>query len=174
MPIHLRAPSHQPGGPDGQGWNRLSLNAHISGDQDQCALRPRSFATLWESQSTTRARWGGYSPCASDGRCTDCPVFAALDDDPKWLPAHTDRVLVRLKESDNDGGGWLGAPAPVPYVVDDPDAGWASPRYRWTWTGLRRLRGWRVGRAHRDEHSDGFWLHKHDPNQLYGTERTDQ
>lgn len=172
MPIQLRAPEYRPGGPDGQGWNRLSLNAHFGQPAHQCALRPRSRATLTESQQTSRARWGGFGPCTSDGDCLDCPRLLALED-PKWLPSETDRVLVRLKEPEGDFG-WTGAPASRPYVVDDPDAGWASPRYRWTWEDLARLRGWRPTAAHWDEHGEGFWLVKDDPNKLYGTERDDQ
>src|SRR5690606_26315661 len=115
-------------------------------------------------------QWGGFGPCDSDGACGTCPRLDDLQNNAAWWPADTDRVLVRLKEHDGDFG-WTGAPAPTPYVVDDPAAGWASPRYRWTWDKLVRLRGWKRGRRHTDDHSDGFWLVKVDPNQLYGIER---
>jgi hypothetical protein len=94
------------------------------------------------------------------------PEAAALEE-PKFLPANTDRVLVRLKERGSDG-------LPItPYVVDDTDAGWASPRYRCTWEDLVRLAGWNLGRQHLDEHGEGFWLVKEDPGLLCGTERTE-
>jgi hypothetical protein len=169
--ILLEAPKHRPGGPDGQGWNRLSLNAHMGAASDQCAIRPRSYATLHEAWRTTVARWGSFGRCDNGSNCGTCPRIEALEHDPKWLPADTDRVLVRLKEREGDFG-WTGTPAPTPYVVDDPEAGWASPRYRWTWENLVRLRGWNLGPQHRDEHGDGFWLIKVDPAQLYGIERT--
>ncbi len=171
----LRARDHNPGGPDGQGWNRLSLNAHMGGASDQCALQPRSYVSLHESRRHTGlARCGnGYGRCTGDGPCDTCPIFEAALEEPTWLPAETDRVLVRLKESEVDGGWGLGRPYPTPYVVDDPDAGWASPRYRWTWERLWRLRGWRLGRRHLDGHGEGFWLTKEDPAELYGAERAD-
>lgn len=167
----LRPPGHNPGGPDGNGWNRLSLNAHMDTLSDQCAFQPRSYVALHESRrSALHARWGNsYGRCTWDGTCHTCPIAEAREE-PTWLPADTPRVLVRLKESSVDGG-WLGRPAPTPYVVDDPDAGWSSPRYRWTWERLARLRGWKVDRRHVDEHSEGFWLVKEDPTLLHGTER---
>jgi len=50
MPIFLPAPAHQPTGPDGQGWNRLTVAAPAP--SAQCALRPRTYAALAESQDT--------------------------------------------------------------------------------------------------------------------------
>lgn len=172
MTILLEAPRHRPGGPDGRGWNRLSLNAHVGGSADQCALRPRSAGTLRESWNTPIARWGGFGRCDGAGACGACPRLEALEHEPKWLPANTDRVLVRLREAEGDFG-WLGAPAPTPYVVDDPEAGWASPRYRWSWENLVRLRGWNLGPRYNDAHGEGFWLVKVDPAQLYGIERSE-
>ena len=72
MPIHLPAPAHRNGGPDGQGWNRMSLGT-LAGDE--CALRPRDYSHLVESQDTRRARYGGYGPCIACGRCLNaCPL----------------------------------------------------------------------------------------------------
>jgi hypothetical protein len=172
MPILLHAPEYRPGGPDGKGWNRLSLNAHMGQASDQCALQPRSYRLLYESWRTTVAQWGNFGRCTGAGDCGTCPIFEGLDE-PKYLPADTDRVLVRLKEPEGDFG-MLGRPAPRPYVVDDPNAGWASPRYLWTWEGLARLRGWHLGRRHFDEHGEGFWLVKDDPSLLYGVQRADR
>lgn len=139
MPIHLRAPEYKPGGPDGKGWNRLSLGAHYGSPSDQCALRPRSYGTLWESHNTRRARWGGFGPCIGDGACDACPVFAALQT-PTNIDTSADQVLVRVTEN--------GTPVPTVRVLGD----------KWTWADLVRLRGWRLGRQHRDEEGDGFWL----------------
>ncbi|MFJ6566620.1 hypothetical protein ACIQNU_04320 [Streptomyces sp. NPDC091292] len=44
--------------------------------------------------------------------------------------------------------------------MNRPEDGWASLARRWTWQDLSRLNGWTVGRAHRDGHSDGFWLER--------------
>lgn len=162
MPIRLEPPTHRHGGPDGQGWNRISLNAHMGTPTAQCALKPTTAATLVESWDTRRARWGNFGPCTRDGSCATCPM---LDSDPTRIPAHTERILVRLKPSDAAG---VNLPPDTPYIVDDPDAGWVSPRYRWTWSKLSRLIGWRFDGMHRDEHGDGFWLHKDDPSRLYG------
>lgn len=169
--IHLRAPQYDPRGPDGRGWNRLSVNAHMGSPADQCALRPRTWAGMYGVRDSRRARWGNNGRCINAGNCGGCPILHLTQDDPKWLPAHTDTVLVRLKEWDGDSRVTL--PPPTPYVVDQPELGWASPRYRWEWDALARLRGWRLGRHHWDEHGEGFWLVKEDPAELYGTPKTD-
>lgn len=142
MPIYLKAPAHRNGGPDGQGWNRMSLGS-LAGDQ--CALRPRDYSHLAESQDTRRAGYGGYGPCVSEGKCIECPILQAA---PRHLDAFTDRLLVRIH------------PNGEPYLMDHPEKGWSSLAWRWTWQELARLDGWTVGRAHRDEHSGGFWLER--------------
>lgn len=146
MPIFLTAPAHQPGGPDGQGWNRLSAAVH--GPSAQCALRPRSHAALIESQDTRRARWGGFGPCARDGHCEGCPIANAA---PRKLASFMPDVLVRILRRP-DGRTEL-------HLMNRPDQGWDSSSQVWTWDELARLQGWRIGHAHRDEHGEGFWLH---------------
>lgn len=167
MPVRLEAPQHRPGGPDGQGWNRLSLNAHLGADRAQCALRPRSYAALRESQDTRRAGWGGFGPCDQDrASCTGCPRLTAR---PKTLRAFGDRVLVRLWErASTENGPAVQHPAPQPWLMDRPEEGWGSTGYPWTWSELARLAGWRIGRPYRDEHSDGFWLIKVNPARYDG------
>ncbi|MFD7205923.1 hypothetical protein [Streptomyces sp. NPDC059893] len=143
MPIRLPAPTPRPGGPNDQGMNRIALNPAALGVDDQCALRPRSFATLWESQDTRRARWGGFGPCVQDGDCPTCPIFRA---EPQHLDAFASRILVRIAA---DGR---------PHLMNRAEDGWASLSIRWTWQELARLDGWTLGRRHHDEHSEGFWL----------------
>ena len=145
MPIHLKVPAHRPGGPDGQGWNRISLGS-LAGDQ--CALRPRDYSHLRESQDTRRARYGGYGPCVSDGDCSNCPILNLA---PRHLDSLDDRVLVRIHSD-----GHL-------YLMNRPDDGWTSSAKRWTWQDLARLEGWEIGRRHHDEHGDGFWLERATP-----------
>ena len=107
-------------------------------------MRPTSYATLWESQDTRRARWGNFGACGADGQCNNCPVLNAA---PERLEAFTDKVLVRIHE--RDGKPWL---------MNNPDHGWASFGYPWTWEELARLGGWEVGRSYCDADGDGFWL----------------
>lgn len=141
MSIYLRKPAHDPKGPDGQGHNRMEIQGIT---HDQCALRPTSYATLWEGQDTRRARWGNFGWCVQEGNCGTCPVFTAPRES---LDAFTDKVLVRISE--RDGKPWL---------MNHPDRGWASSGYPWTWERLARLDGWTVGRSHRDADGVGFWL----------------
>jgi hypothetical protein len=143
MPIYLPAPSHRNGGPDGQGWNRIALGS-LAGDQ--CALRPRDYSHLLESQDTRRAGYGGYGPCIADGKCETCPIFQAA---PLDLQSLDNRILVRVHPHD----GRL-------YLMNRPEDRWASLGLRWTWQDLARLNGWEIGRRYRDEHSDGFWLER--------------
>ncbi|WP_433259299.1 hypothetical protein ACQPYK_49785 (plasmid) [Streptosporangium sp. CA-135522] len=148
MPIYLPAPTHNPGGPDGNGWNRFSLNAGAL-YPGQCALQPTSYATLWESHDTRRARWGGFDPCVRNGDCTSCPALTPAQ--PRRLLSFTPDVLVRILARE-------GA-ADQPHIMNRPEDGWASFSERWTWAQLAHLEGWRLGDQHRDEHSAGFWLH---------------
>lgn len=141
MPIYLQAPTHKPGGPDGQGWNRISLGSLAD---DQCAPLPTDYTHLRESQDTRRARYGGYGPCTRAGACEQCPILQAP---PQHLDALTDRILVRIHPHDTKL-----------YLMNRPEDGWASGAYRWTWSELSRLEGWEIGRPYRDEHGDGFWL----------------
>lgn len=146
MPIYLPAPAHRNGGPDGKGWNRLAVNAMGALIDDQCALRPRDYSHLRESQDTRRARYGGYGPCTSAGNCIECPILQAA---PKRLDSLDDRVLVRIHPVDGR-----------PCLMNRPEDGWASLALRWTWQDLARLDGWEVGRRYHDEHGDGFWLER--------------
>jgi hypothetical protein len=146
MPIHLAAPQGHTHGPDGKGWNRLSLGGHMGTPSAQCALLPTSYPNLVESQDTRRARWGGFGTCNSAGRCDNCPIFQTA---PKQLQALDDRVLVRIHPHD----GRL-------YLMNRPEDGWASGALRWTWAEIARLDGWEIGHRHRDEHGDGFWINR--------------
>ncbi len=144
MPIYLQAPTPANGGPDGRGWTRLSIGSMGALVDDECALRPRDYSHLVESQDTRRARYGGYGPCVGSGDCVQCPILQSA---PRHLDSLDDRVLVRVHPSDGR-----------PYLMNRPEDGWASLAKRWTWQDLARLDGWEIGRRHCDEHSDGFWL----------------
>ncbi len=147
MPVYLRAPQPSHDGPDGKGWNRLSLGAHYGQAADRCALRPVSYETLVESRDTRRATWefGGFGVCIAAGACDTCPI---ANEAPTTLAAFGDKVLVRV---DHQGR---------PHLMNHPEKGWDSSSQEWTWPELSRLEGWRIGRRHRDEHGDGFWLER--------------
>ncbi|MFJ1607011.1 hypothetical protein ACIOHS_27110 [Streptomyces sp. NPDC088253] len=138
MPIHLPPPAYQPGGPDGQGWNRLSI-ASCWTPSAQCALRPTDWPTLLESHDTRRARWGGFGPCVRRGECGACPVLKRRTGESFTLGDEViaDEVLVLV---DEDG---------TPRVPTGK--GYFEPA---TWEQLARVDGWTLGRRH----PQGFWL----------------
>ncbi|MCY0923514.1 MULTISPECIES: hypothetical protein [unclassified Streptomyces] len=160
MPVHL--PEPEPVRPsDGKGYNRLSLNGHIGAAGPQCALLPRSYATLFESQDTRRARWGGFGSCIRDGACTQCPVLTAPN--RRALEVGGDRVLVRVETTYSEGLFNATASSQLwmtsgPDAVDRLDGG--RP---WTWAEVSRLEGWELGRRYRDASMEGFWLHRVTP-----------
>ncbi|MEU6712978.1 hypothetical protein ABZ897_15970 [Nonomuraea sp. NPDC046802] len=156
MPIYLEPPAYKPGGPDGKGWNRLSLNAHMGMDTAHCALRPRSYGKLYESQDTRRASWAGFGSCVNGGHCDACPVLTAK---PTTLRSFTQDVLIRIDERGR------------PWLMNKPEQGWASSAERWTWDELARLQGWLLGDRYEDEHGEGFWLRAVDEpaNSIYGS-----
>ncbi|MFF4605195.1 hypothetical protein ACFY12_20985 [Streptomyces sp. NPDC001339] len=159
MPIYLPAPA--PTRPaDGKGYNRLTLNAHMGAGGAQCALQPKSWATLYESYDTRRARWGGFGLCIRNGDCNACPVFtASLHDSGERAPFNAPRVLIRIETTLPDDTMFAAQPVTALWMTDRPDA----PDYRthgqkWTWLQLTRLRGWELGRRYRDQIGPGFWM----------------
>lgn len=168
MPIYLPRPPHDPRGPDGKGWNRIGLyNADLSADE--CALRPRSYGALWESQDTRRATYGVYGPCTRQGQCDGCPVLAAIVNGPAppLRPAGVDRVLVRVKSRPAFPDALFDqCMIHTPHLMDDPEQGWHSASTPTTWDRLSHAlgHGWTLGRRHVDDDSPGvgeaFWLHR--------------
>ncbi|MGW2877031.1 hypothetical protein ACWDBP_12210 [Streptomyces sp. NPDC001233] len=161
MPIYLAEPA--PTRPaDGKGFNRLSLNAHISAGGAQCALRPTSSPTLFESYDTRRARWGGFGPCIQHTPdCETCPVLTELGTSTAQITFNSPRVLVRIDTSVNPDAGFNATPVTTLWMTDQPE----DPQYRsngqkWTWRRILHVKGWELGRRHRDELGDGFWLHR--------------
>ena len=142
MPIFLPAPSHNPGGPDGQGWNRLSTNAHMQGT-DQCAKQPRDYPTLYESHDTRKARYGRFGSCDYRGKCDGCPIY---NKPRRVLNSFTDRVLFRIDEHGE------------PWAMNQPEHGWSSLGFVWRWDDLASLEGWDLSGEMCDKHSIGFWL----------------
>ncbi|GGS84934.1 hypothetical protein GCM10010156_49440 [Planobispora rosea] len=144
MPIYLPAPAHDPRGPDGQGWNRMSISWGAV-FRAQCALRPLYATKLFESHDTRRAAWGGFGPCLRDGDCTTCPVIRPR----RRLESFTERVLVRVLERDGRSEY---------HVMNRPEQGWASRSMTWRLDDLAVVDGWTWDGLHYDEHGRGFWL----------------
>ncbi|GHE11455.1 hypothetical protein [Streptomyces alanosinicus] len=157
MPIYL--PEPEPTRPaDGKGYNRLSLNAHMGVGGAQCALQPKSWATLFESRDTRRARWGGFGSCTRRGDCRTCPIMAAsLDSSAEQVPFNAGRVLVRVESTFPDDAMFTVEPISTLWMTDRPtDPDYQAHGHKWDWFQLHRLRGWEVGRLHRDEIGEGF------------------
>lgn len=156
MPIMLEPPHVDPRGPDGQGWNRLTI-AHYGRPGAQCALRPRSYESLLYAHNTPLASWGGYGPCTQQQKgCTHCPRLAALQKGER-LEAFGPAVLVRLRDR-TVGDGLFAQTYLEPWLMNKPQDGWASWGMTWPWEKIARLRGWDVGPRYRDDDGDGFWL----------------
>ncbi|MFB6881264.1 hypothetical protein ACFCY8_10560 [Streptomyces noursei] len=161
--IFLPQPSHGPGGPDGQGWNRLSLNAHFD-TRHQCGLLPQNYAALSESM-TGRQHWGGFDRCPhlAPGHCGDCHVHKLhLEQDGINWPQNTPLLLARVRPlpptpgsmfvnvtaglSELEVFSWLGEPTGI-------EADWRT---------IRNTAGLRLGRRFWDEDGEAFWLVRHD------------
>lgn len=138
MPIYLEAPPFDPRGPDGQGRNRLRIDC--IDPTPRCALRPRSFPTLRESQNTMLAAWNGqFASCTNQGECSSC----AHGSHRFSLPKDDEQLVIR-----QDANGTL-------HYTTDLAAGWNAHMITLHWDDLASLEdGWVFGRAQRDQHSE--------------------
>ncbi|MET9779306.1 hypothetical protein ABZ023_34550 [Streptomyces sp. NPDC006367] len=180
MPTYLDNPhEYGPRGPDGQGWNRLSLNAHFD-TPAHCGLRPIRFASLFEAR-TGRQRWGGYERCmgaklasrpAPDAspdtprvQCGTCPVYQNAREHPP-LPNWPDQAVLllgRVRDWPRTPGMWIADPAAgrssvhlhtwqgqdTGVAVDWPDLAIAA-EIRMTW-------------QFHDQDGDAFWIVRLNP-----------
>ncbi|WP_328973331.1 hypothetical protein [Streptomyces sp. NBC_00239] len=180
MPVYLDNPhEYSPRGPDGHGWNRLSLNAHFD-TPAHCGLRPIRFASLFEAR-TGRQRWGGFERCmgakltprpvpnASPDTprvlCGSCPVYQNAREHP-LVPNWPDRsvlLLGRVRDWPRTPGMWLADPAAgrssvhlhtwqgqdTGVAVDWPDLAIAA-EIRMTW-------------QFQDQDGDAFWIVRLNP-----------
>lgn len=154
MTIYLEAPTHRAGGPDGKGWNRLSLNAHMGAPSGQCALRPTDYPTFVESWRGSRhARWGSYGPCVRDNDRRDCFTCPVLTNPPR--PLDGDRRLVHICEQTSRDGNRARTVLLIGHSL-------------WSWGELSRIQGWTAGRLLRRGRRQGFWLTRI-PNTPNGT-----
>ncbi|MBQ0888556.1 hypothetical protein KBZ94_27160 [Streptomyces sp. RM72] len=185
VPTYLDNPhEYEPSGPDGQGWNRLSLNAHFD-TPAHCGLRPIRFASLFEAR-TGRQRWGGYERCMGAKlvsrpvpdvspdtpriRCGTCPVYQNAREHPpvpNW-PEQSVLLLGRVRDWPRTPGMWIADPAAgrssvhlhtwqgqdTGVAVDWPDLAVAA-EIRMTW-------------QFHDQDGDAFWIVRLNP----GAEQT--
>ncbi|MFE1478563.1 hypothetical protein ACFW6N_32525 [Streptomyces cyaneofuscatus] len=171
MPLFLEQPSYGPRGPDGQGWNRLSLNAHFD-TRHQCGLMPTTYAALYESTRGLQS-WGPYERCSSSGHCSACPVQRLhLERDGVDWPAGSPLLLARVRP----------LPLSPGLMFADPAAGRSTLHLR-TWRGedvdveadwrtVRNSPGLRLGRAFWDEEGHAFWLVRSNPAAASAVVRT--
>lgn len=92
--------SHNPRGPDGQGWNRMAILPLTP--SDRCMLRPRTRQAALDT-ARGMARLGlitAYEDCCGHS-CQQCKVATAPREEwkPEWL----------LVEDSRRGGVWLHA-----------------------------------------------------------------
>ena len=92
--------SHNPRGPDGQGWNRMAILPLTP--SDRCMLRPKTKQAALDT-ARGMARFGSivsYEDCCSKA-CAQCAV--ASTDREEWKPEWL------LIADDQRGGVWLHA-----------------------------------------------------------------
>lgn len=103
---------YSPRGPDGQGRNRLRVDA--LSPSARCMAQPTSFQAAWEvfhRPAHVRASWGFFRPCTHE-RCATCPVAARARGPRRRLMS--DASVIR---EDEQGRVWL---------LSRRDGGWAE------------------------------------------------
>ncbi|MFG3429687.1 hypothetical protein [Streptomyces californicus] len=175
MTLFLPSPGYGPRGPDGQGWNRLSLSAHFE-DRNQCGLQPTNYPTLFESM-TGRQRWGGFDRCSAPapGRCGTCPVqHAHLREHGIDWPAATPLLLVRVRPLPPTPGALFSDPAAGRSTLEPCTWLGAAAGISADWATLRHTPGVRLGRSFRDSEGEAFWLVRNNPASSAAVVRTRQ
>lgn len=163
MPLRLDPPRYGPAGPDGKGWNRLSLNAHFDSPH-HCGLLPTSFATLFEAR-TGRQRWGGYERCVSSGPCTSCTVYRTSRAGPHlsgW-PSGTPLLLGRVRDWPRTPGLEFADPAAGRSSVHLHTWQGAETGVRVEWPVLAAAADLALTWQFRDEDGEAFWLVRLNP-----------
>lgn len=138
MPIYLPAPSHNPSGVDGNGWNRIAIHGMCL---DECALKPKTLTAFLGSLDTRRATYGMYGPCFNNGACGTCQVCV---EEHEWK-FFSDSILIRV---DNNGTPWL---------MNKTEKGWDSFGKLTDWEKLLTIKGASFKR-YKDEFSDGVMM----------------
>lgn len=163
-PLFLPQPDPYPDGPDGKGWSRLTLNAHMD-VRNQCGLLPIRFASLFESR-TGRQRWGGYERCRM-GRasCSTCPVQeAARKHEPIEWPAGTPLCLGRVRPWALTPGALLADPAQGRSYVELLTWQNVSTGVSVNWPDLRDDFRVQFSWTFVDAEGEAFWVVRSDPD----------
>ncbi|GAA4226051.1 hypothetical protein GCM10022254_09690 [Actinomadura meridiana] len=159
MPTYLPVPADWGRSPDGKGWNRLSLNAHIGTPAGRCSLVPITASAYWETMNRRPcAEWGScYGRCPRSPTwlggpwpdCSTCPIQGRRT----HLEAFDPRVLVRYFPE----RGHPDQQAETAHLMNRPDD-FDSRSQWWTWADLAALEGWVFDGTHVDEFSRGYWI----------------
>ncbi|WP_369228432.1 hypothetical protein AB5J52_48145 (plasmid) [Streptomyces sp. R39] len=164
MPTFLEQPTY-PRGPDGRGWNRLSLNAHF--DQlHQCGWQPRRFTTLFEAL-TNRQHWGGFGRCFAGrpGVCGSCPVQLrrlAYEDGIEW-PTGVPLLLARVKPWPLTPGAFFADPAAGRSSLELSTWRGGPPILKAGWTEVLNTRNRTISWCWQDDQGEAFWLVRFHP-----------
>lgn len=138
MPIYLPAPSHNPSGVDGKGWNRIAIHGACN---DECALQPKSITAFFDAIDTRRATYGMYGPCFKKGACSTCSL---VSEEYEWR-FFTDSIFIRV---DSNGTPWL---------MNKHEQGWEEFGKPTTWAEILKIKGANFKRR-KDEFSDGVMM----------------
>ncbi|MFE4829798.1 hypothetical protein [Streptomyces sp. NPDC056672] len=163
MPIFLQQPGYRPGGPDGQGWNRLSLNAH-GGLWDECGWMPTNHPTLFAAM-TGRQRWGSFEPCTERGACGECPVqrrHFAYEGGVDW-PEGVPLLLARIRPWPQTPGGLFGGLDGGHSDLELSAWNGGPPLLKTGWTQVLNTRGQRISWWWSDQESEAFWIVRNHP-----------
>lgn len=176
MPIFLEQPSYGPAGPDGQGWNRLSLNAHFD-TRHQCGWQPTNFPTLFESM-TGRQGWGSYERChkLAPGGCKQCPVQRRVLEKEGGLawPEDTPLLLARVRPWPHTPGAMFADPAAGRSDVELQAWPLGQAAITTTWLAVRNTSGLRLSWFWRDDDGEAFWIVRNNPSAEAAVVRTRQ
>ena len=129
-----------PRGPDGQGWNRLSINP--MGPIDRCALKPQSRQAALDT-ARGMAQFGNkiaYGRCEGDRDCTSCAHANRERDD--WNPAW----LIR---EDEKGHVWL---------LGNQENGWAAFGYCYASWEVLMNKTWLPKLERRQDATGFYWV----------------
>ncbi|WP_331732623.1 hypothetical protein [Streptomyces sp. NBC_00989] len=160
MPTFLEQPSYGPRGPDGQGWNRLSLNAQ-NDRLHQCGWQPRRFAALFEAL-TGRQQWGGFGRCfvGHPGSCGTCPVQLrrlAREGGIAW-PARTPLLLARVRPSPPTTGALFADPAAGRSSLELSPWRGGPTVLKAEWAEILNTPDHTMSWCWQDERGEAFWL----------------
>ncbi|MEV8335076.1 hypothetical protein [Streptomyces niveus] len=163
MPLFLEQPTYGPAGPDGLGWNRLSLNTHFD-TRHQCGLLPSTYATLLESRRGVQA-WGSYDRCVASpfGSCSSCPIQRwHLERDGISWPLDVPLLLVRIRPLPLSPGLSFADPAAGRSTVHLCSWRGEDLNVKADWRTLRNTAGV-LGRAFWDSEGQAFWMARSNP-----------